>query len=59
MNVMRRFLTETSGATAIEYGLIIAVLVGLALLPWFAGLLLVGPVIGHASWHAYRAAVAD
>lgn len=27
--------------------------------PWFAGLLLVGPVIGHASWHAYRAAVAD
>jgi uncharacterized membrane protein len=30
----------------------------LAMLPWFAGLLIAGPVIGHASWHAYRAAVA-
>ena len=29
----------------------------LALLPWFAGLLVIGPVLGHASWHAYRAAV--
>jgi uncharacterized membrane protein len=41
------------------WGAIITVLVTLALLPWFAGLLVVGPVIGHASWHAYRAAVAD
>ena len=41
------------------WALIIAVLVTLALLPWFAGLLVVGPVVGHASWHAYRAAVAD
>lgn len=38
---------------------LIALLVGLALLPGFAGLLIVGPVVGHASWHAYRAAVAD
>jgi uncharacterized membrane protein len=30
----------------------------LALLPWFAGLLVVAPVVGHASWHAYRSAVA-
>jgi uncharacterized membrane protein len=29
------------------------------MLPWFVGLVVVGPVIGHASWHAYRAAVAD
>ena len=36
----------------------IALFVGLAMLPWFAGLLVVGPVIGHASWHAYRSAVA-
>jgi uncharacterized membrane protein len=28
------------------------------MLPWFAGLIVAGPVIGHASWHAYRAAVA-
>jgi uncharacterized membrane protein len=34
------------------------VLVVLALLPWFLGLLLVGPVTGHATWHAYRAALA-
>ena len=36
----------------------ITVLVVLAMLPGFAGLLVVGPVLGHASWHAYRAAVA-
>ena len=38
---------------------LIAGLVFIALLPWFAGLLVVGPVLGHATWHAYRAAVAD
>ena len=45
-------------AVLLFWGLIIAVLVSLAMLPWFLGLLVVGPVIGHASWHAYRAAVA-
>jgi uncharacterized membrane protein len=40
------------------WAFLIALLVGLAMLPWFAGLLVVGPVVGHASWHAYRAAVA-
>jgi uncharacterized membrane protein len=29
----------------------------LALLPWGAGLLLVGPWLGHATWHAYRGSV--
>ena len=38
---------------------LIALTIGLALLPWFAGLLVAGPVIGHASWHAYRQAVMD
>ncbi len=38
---------------------VIALLVFLSLLPWFAGLVVVGPVLGHASWHAYREAVAD
>ena len=37
---------------------LITALIVLALLPWFFGLLVVGPVVGHASWHAYRAAVA-
>lgn len=41
------------------WALLITVLVGLSLLPGFAGLLIAGPVIGHATWHAYRAAVAD
>ena len=45
---LRLVLTQTG--VMVWWGLIIAVLVGLALLPWFAGLLLVGPVIGHASW---------
>jgi uncharacterized membrane protein len=37
---------------------LIVLIVGLAMLPGFAGLLVAGPVIGHATWHAYRAAVA-
>jgi uncharacterized membrane protein len=41
------------------WGLLITVLVVVAMLPWFIGLLVVGPVLGHASWHAYRAAVGD
>ena len=39
------------------WGALITLLVVIAMLPWFAGLLVVGPVLGHASWHAYRAAV--
>ncbi len=54
---MRLVLTQTS--VMLWWALLITVLVGLAMLPWFAGLLVVGPVVGHASWHAYRAAVAD
>ena len=54
---LRLVLTQTG--VMVWWGLLITLLVGLALLPWFAGLLLVGPVIGHASWHAYRSAVAD
>jgi uncharacterized membrane protein len=39
------------------WGAILTLIVVLAMLPGFAGLLVVGPVTGHASWHAYRAAV--
>jgi uncharacterized membrane protein len=52
-------LVLTQPGVMILWGAIIALLVGLALLPWYLGLLVVGPVIGHASWHAYREAVAD
>jgi len=54
---LRLVLTQTG--VMLWWGALIALLVTLALLPWFAGLLVVGPVVGHASWHAYREAVAD
>lgn len=41
------------------WGMLITVLMVAAMLPWFLGLLLVGPVVGHATWHAYRATVID
>lgn len=41
------------------WGALITLLVVAAMLPFFAGLLVVGPWLGHASWHAYRGAVAD
>ena len=52
-------LVVTQTRVMLFWGALITLLVVLALLPWFAGLLIVGPVVGHASWHAYRAAVAD
>ena len=39
------------------WGVLITALVAVALLPWGLGLVLAGPLLGHASWHAYRAAV--
>jgi uncharacterized membrane protein len=52
---LRLVLTQTG--VMLWWGGLIAVITVLSLLPWFLGLLLTGPVIGHASWHAYRAAV--
>lgn len=40
------------------WGALISTTVFVAMLPWFLGLLVAIPVLGHASWHAYRAAVA-
>ena len=64
----RRTDAITAGLTSIRlvlsqplvlllWAAIITVLVVLAMLPGFAGLLVVGPILGHASWHAYRAAI--
>jgi len=53
---MRLVLTQTG--VMLFWGALITALVLLAMLPWFIGLLVVGPLLGHASWHAYRAAVA-
>jgi uncharacterized membrane protein len=52
-------LVLTQPAVMLFWGALITLLVVAALLPWFFGLLVVGPVLGHASWHAYRAAVVD
>lgn len=52
-------LVLTQPLVMLWWGALITTLVVLATLPWLLGLLVIGPVLGHASWHAYRAAVAD
>lgn len=41
------------------WAFVIAVLTIVALLPWFLGLMVVFPVLGHATWHLYRRALYD
>jgi uncharacterized membrane protein len=45
-------------AVMLLWGLLLSMLVIIALLPWALGIVLVGPWLGHASWHAYRGSVA-
>jgi uncharacterized membrane protein len=40
------------------WALLIVALTGIGLVTAFAGLVLTMPVIGHATWHAYRDCVA-
>lgn len=40
------------------WGLIVAMGLALGILPFLVGLIVVLPVLGHATWHLYRAAVA-
>nr|WP_315491283.1 DUF2189 domain-containing protein [uncultured Rhodoferax sp.] len=48
----------TNVGVMVLWGLLLTTLVVLAmLLPWSLGLLVVGPWLGHASWHAYRGSV--
>ena len=45
-------------AVMLLWGALIALLTALSLLmPWAVGLVVAGPLLGHASWHAYRGAV--
>ena len=39
------------------WGALITGLVVVAFIPWGLGLLIIGPWLGHATWHAYRASV--
>ena len=41
------------------WGLIVALLLAAGTLPFFAGLAVVLPVLGHSTWHLYRRAVAE
>jgi uncharacterized membrane protein len=50
-------LVLTQPGVMLLWGTLVTLLVVAAMLPWFAGLVVVGPVVGHASWHAYRGAV--
>ncbi len=49
-------LVSTQTGVMLLWGALITLLVVMAMLPGFLGLLVVGPLVGHASWHAYRAA---
>jgi len=45
------------GVMVLWGALLTSLLVAAMLLPWHVGLLMVGPWLGHATWHAYRGAV--
>ena len=52
-----RVVAENTGVM-VWWGLLLTVLViGSLLLPWGVALVVVGPLLGHASWHAYRASI--
>lgn len=51
-----RVATLNPGPIA-AWGLIIAVSLAVASIPVFLGLIVVLPILGHATWHLYRAAV--
>jgi len=44
-------------AALLFWGALVVVLTLLALWPWALGIFVVGPWLGHATWHAYREAV--
>ncbi len=43
--------------TMLWWGFLITLLIALALATWGVGFLVIGPLLGHATWHAYRGAV--
>ena len=50
-------LVQQNPGTMVVWGLIVAGLLTLGMLPLFVGLALVLPILGHAPWHLYRRAV--
>ena len=50
-------VVRESPVVMLGWGAIIATLLFLGMMPGFLGLLIVLPVLGHASWHLYRLAI--
>jgi uncharacterized membrane protein len=53
-----RVVLENTGVMLLWGALVVAITL-VALWPWGLGLLLAGPLLGHATWHAYRDAVSS
>ncbi|MFC5499846.1 DUF2189 domain-containing protein [Caenimonas terrae] len=53
-----QLVAERTGTMLLWGALIVALVLAAVLLPWAVGLLVVGPWLGHASWHAYRGSFA-
>ncbi|MFE1599311.1 DUF2189 domain-containing protein [Methylobacterium sp. ID0610] len=51
-------LLRENPRTMLTWGLVVAGLLVVGMLPLFVGLALVLPILGHATWHLYRRAVA-
>lgn len=52
-------VVRTNPVVMLVWAGLIAAATLLALLPWFLGLMVVLPVLGHATWHLYRRALKD
>ena len=50
-------VTRRNPRVILTWGLIVAVSLGLGAIPALLGLMIVLPVLGHATWHLYRRAV--
>ena len=53
-----RDYTRTAGAPMVGWAAIVVLLLIAASMPMFLGLFVVLPVLGHATWHLYRHAIA-
>jgi uncharacterized membrane protein len=52
-----RVVAQHTGPLLVWGFLLVALVLAAFLLPWSLGILLVGPWVGHATWHAYRGCI--
>jgi len=50
-------VVNSTGVMLLWGVMIVALIAASLLVPWSVGLLVIGPLLGHASWHAYRGTV--